>query len=122
VPSGQSPFEALVREGFEEAGLPAGLVGTATAGRVVSLLRDVPFGLQRENLHAFDLELQPGLTPQNQDGEVQGFTCLPVQDALALAASDAMAVDAAVVTLDFALRHGLCPMPPGAEHFFQAAA
>jgi 8-oxo-dGTP pyrophosphatase MutT (NUDIX family) len=122
VPHGQSPFEALVREGFEEAGLPAGLVSSATAGRVVSLLRDVRHGLQREHLHTFDLELPPGLIPQNQDGEVQGFDCLPVDQALALAASDAMAADAALVTLDFALRHRLCPVPPGAEHFFGAAA
>lgn len=122
VPHGQSPFETLVREGFEEAGLPAGLVGSATAGSVVALLRDVPHGLQREHLHAFDLELPPGLTPQNQDGEVQGFSCLPVQQALALAASDAMTVDASLVTLDFALRHRLCAAPPGAEHFFGAAA
>jgi hypothetical protein len=32
---------------------------------------------------------------------------MPVPDALALAAGTAMTVDAALVTIDFALRHGL---------------
>ncbi len=37
------------------------------------------------------------------------FECLPLADALALAAGDRMTVDAALVTLDFALRHALLP-------------
>jgi hypothetical protein len=50
-----------------------------------------------------------GFAPQNQDGEVQGFRLLPLADALALAQGDTMTVDAALVTLDFADRHGLLP-------------
>ena len=74
-----------------------------------ALQRDIPEGLQHEWLHAYDLQLPAGLTPNNQDGEVAGFECLPLAEALHLAAGDAMTVDAALVTLDFALRRALLP-------------
>lgn len=109
VPLGQTPLQALVREGWEEAGLTPEQMAAARPGRVLRLHRDIPEGLQLEDLHGFDLALPPGLAPQNQDGEVAGFECLPVADALALAASGAMTVDAELVTLDFALRHRLLP-------------
>ena len=111
VPAGQTPFEALVREGWEEAGLQPVLMRRARPGRVLRLQRDIPEGLQLEDLHGYDLPLPPGQAPANQDGEVAGFQCLPVDEALALAAGSAMTVDAALVTLDFALRHGLLPAP-----------
>ena len=111
VPDGQSPRQALVREGWEEAGLPPELMQGARAGSVVRLQRDIREGLQHEWLYAFDLQLPAGLSPQNQDGEVAGFECLPLDEALHIAAGDTMTVDAALVTLDFALRHALIPTP-----------
>jgi 8-oxo-dGTP pyrophosphatase MutT (NUDIX family) len=107
VPHGQTPFETLVREGWEEAGLDADVMRRAQPGRVIQLQRDSPEGLQFEQIHAFDLQLQPGEQPLNQDGEVHAFTLHPTPEALALAASALMTTDAALVTLDFALRHRL---------------
>ena len=107
VPAGQSPFETLVREGWEEAGLTAAVMRRARRGRVIRLRRDIPEGLQHEWLHAYELRLDAAEQPLNQDGEVHAFRCLPVAEALALAAGTTMTVDAALVTLDFALRHGL---------------
>ena len=109
VPDGQTPLQALVREGWEEAGLHPAQLAAARAGSVLHLQHDIPEGLQHEWLHAYDLPLPAGWLPQNQDGEVAGFDCLPLADALALAASGSMTVDAALVTLDFALRHALLP-------------
>lgn len=107
VPAGQSPFDALVREAMEEAGLAPTLLLAARPGRVLRLHRDIAEGRQLEDLHAWDLALPPDWAPHNHDGEVAGFRLLPVADALALAAGDTMTVDAALVTLDFGLRHGL---------------
>jgi 8-oxo-dGTP pyrophosphatase MutT (NUDIX family) len=107
VPLGQSPLQTLVREGWEEAGLTATQMHGVQRGRVLRTCRDVPEGLQWEDLHSFDVELPHGLHPHNQDGEVQSFQCLNVASALALAAGPSMTVDAALVTLDFALRHNL---------------
>ena len=107
VPHGQTPFEALVREGWEEAGLLPGVVAAATPGRVVHLYRDIPEGLQHEHLHVFDLRLPADTVPRNQDGEVAELWLASIDDALALAAGSEMTVDASLVTLDFALRRGL---------------
>ena len=109
VPDGQTPRQTLQREGWEEAGLAPEALHSAVAGSVLHLQRDIPEGLQHERLHVFDLALPPALEPRNQDGEVAGFACLPLAEALALAAGDTMTVDAALVTLDFALRRGLLP-------------
>ena len=114
VPLGQQPAETLVREAWEEAGLPATRAAGAVPVRTLNIERDIPEGLQREWLYAFDIELPAGLAPCNQDGEVQGFRLLPVADALELALGTSMTVDAALVTLDFGFRHGLLPAAPAA--------
>ena len=107
VPHGQTPWEALLREGWEEAGLPPQRMAQAQPGRVLQLCRDIPEGLQFERLHVYDLELQPGEQPANQDGEVAGVELLSCNEAAAAAAGAGMTVDAALVTLDFLLRRGL---------------
>ncbi len=107
VPYGQTPFETLVREGFEEAGLPAALMRRAVPGGVIELACDIAEGFMHEQLHSFDLCLPAEVTPVNQDGEVAELRCLPVDEAITLASGDAMTIDAALVTLDFALRHRL---------------
>jgi 8-oxo-dGTP pyrophosphatase MutT (NUDIX family) len=107
VPFDQTPFEALLREGFEEAGLDATTMRRAVPGSVIELACDIAEGFMHEQLHSFDLQLPAGLTPVNLDGEVAELRCLPIDEAIALAAGDAMTVDAALVTLDFALRHRL---------------
>lgn len=118
---GQTPRETLVREAFEEAGLAPHEAAGARAGHVIGLARDIPEGYQQEWLYAFDIELPAARTPRNEDGEVAGFRCLPVQDAASLAAGDAMTVDAALVTLDFLLRQGCLP-DAEAAHLSRALA
>ena len=113
VPVGQTPWQALVREGWEEAGLSPVAMAAATPGSIIRVHRDVAEGLQLEDLYSHDLQLPVGVRPHNQDGEVAGFECMPVRPALACAANHEMTVDASLVTLDFALRHGLCNAPPG---------
>jgi 8-oxo-dGTP pyrophosphatase MutT (NUDIX family) len=107
VADGQTPLEALVREGFEEAGLHPPQMAAARTASVLRLNRAIPEGHQLEDLHAFDLPLPAGWVPQNQDGEVAGFECLPLDEAVRLALGGTMTVDASLVTLDFAARHGM---------------
>lgn len=107
VPFGQTPWEALLREGFEEAGLNRSRMSRATPGRVIELDRDVPEGRQFERLHVFDLQLLEGECPVNQDGEVAEVGLWPLHHTCAAAATDEMTVDAALVTLDFLLRRRL---------------
>ncbi len=109
VPFGQTPWEALLREGWEEAGLPPQRMAQATPGRVLELRRDIPEGLQFERLHVYDLELQPGEEPVNQDGEVASVELLSCVRAAEAAGGHEMTVDAALVALDFLLRWQLLP-------------
>jgi 8-oxo-dGTP pyrophosphatase MutT (NUDIX family) len=111
VPQGQTPAECVLREGWEEAGLAPAQMQGLQAGRRFRVARDVPEGFQLEEVSVFDLALPPGLQPVNQDGEVHSVALLPVAEALARAAAGEMTVDAALVTLDFALRHRLLPDP-----------
>lgn len=115
VPLGQTPREALLREAWEEAGLTAAHLAGLQRGSVLELRCDIPEGLQHEWLHTYDLALPSGVQPCNQDGEVAQHRLLPVAQALALAARGALTVDAALATLDFALRHGLLADPALAQ-------
>lgn len=107
VPHGQTPREALLREAWEEAGLMPDQMAPLQRGRVIELCCDIPEGLQHEWLHVYDLALPPDVQPLNQDGEVAWHRLMPVAQALDHARQGDMTVDAALATLDFALRHGL---------------
>ena len=109
VPRGQTPREALLREAWEEAGLHQAELAGLRRGRVIELACDIPEGWQHEWLHVYDLALPAGRVPQNQDGEVAEHRLLPVDQALQCAADGEMTTDAALATLDFALRRGLLP-------------
>jgi 8-oxo-dGTP pyrophosphatase MutT (NUDIX family) len=112
VPLGQTPREAVIREGWEEAGLePAQMAGLVTGG-LVDLECDIPEGRQHERLHVFDLALPAGLVPRNVDGEVAEHRLMSVDEALARAAAGELTTDAALATLDFAVRRGLVEPDP----------
>lgn len=74
---GFSVESTLVKEAWEEAGIPAELARTARAGGTMSVLREVPEGVQSETISIYDLELPADWRPQNQDGEVSEFKLLP---------------------------------------------
>ena len=108
VPAGQTPHETLVREGFEEAGLSPALLLGASAGSVLRLARDIPEGYQQEWLYSYDVELPAGLVPCNQDGEVAEFALMAEGEVRRVVQQAAgMTTDAALVTIDFLLRHAL---------------
>jgi len=115
VPHGQTPLEALQREAWEEAGLLPDEVRGLRPGSVIELACDIPEGWQHEWLYVFDLAMPPGRVPQNQDGEVHEHRLMPVEEALRRAAEGEMTTDAALATLDFALRHGLLGAGDAAE-------
>ena len=107
VPRGQTPREAIVREGWEEAGLVPAQMSALETGGLVDLECDIPEGRQHERLHVFDLAFPPGLVPRNVDGEVAEHRLMTVAEALARAAAGELTTDAALATLDFAVRHRL---------------
>ena len=107
VALGQTPREAVVREGWEEAGLvPAQMAGLVDGG-LLDLECDIPEGRQHERLHVFDLQLPRELVPRNVDGEVAEHRLMTVEEALQRTAAGELTTDASLATLDFAVRHRL---------------
>jgi 8-oxo-dGTP pyrophosphatase MutT (NUDIX family) len=109
VPHHQTPWQALLREAWEEAGLAPELAAQAQSAGVLAEHRDIPEGLQHEWLYSFDLALPPGHVPQNQDGEVAAFTLMAPAQVMQHLTTDAMTVDAALVTAHFLHRHQMLP-------------
>ncbi|POM61543.1 RNA-binding protein, partial [Phytophthora palmivora] len=108
LPAGISALDNMVKEAQEEAGLEPSWARQrfVAAGRYVS---KHPYGLTNDTMFIFDLELPRGIAPVNQDGEVESFDLLPVQDALSRLWSEPKRFkpDVCILLLDFFIRHGV---------------
>ena len=100
VTAGLSPEQVLVKEAWEEAGIPAELARKATAGGTMSVLREVPEGVQSETISVYDLELPADFRPENQDGEVSEFKLVTFAEV----EREALAYEAGLVALDYLQR------------------
>jgi 8-oxo-dGTP pyrophosphatase MutT (NUDIX family) len=100
ISAGFSAETTLVKEAWEEAGIPDALARKATFHGTKHVLREVPRGVQSETLHVYDLELPPGFQPQNQDGEVSEFRLLSVAEI----DFEQMTYDAALAARDYLKR------------------
>jgi 8-oxo-dGTP pyrophosphatase MutT (NUDIX family) len=105
-----SVHDTLVKEAWEEAGIPAELARRATAAGSVELLREVEEGVQSERIHVYELELPSDFAPANQDGEVGEFRLVPLAEARRLIEeTDELTVDAALVALEYFNRRSVRP-------------
>ena len=101
------PFETMVKESFEEAGVPAELAATARGAGAVRCKYQVDEGLHNEIIFTHDLILPESFTPQNQDGEVSEFTRVSIAEILdMLKTPQQFTVDASLVIIDCLLRRG----------------
>lgn len=110
-----TPHDTIVREAWEEAGIPAQLAGAAVPAGTVRLLRTVPEGVQSELIFVHDLELPRRFEPRNQDGEVCGFSRVLADDIAGMLDSGVdVTLDASLVMLSFLLRRGYIALERGA--------
>lgn len=107
IACGETVAEAMVREGWEEAGLEADLLGGSECRSRLLSMRRVPRGLHREWLHIFDVVLEGEMRPENQDGEVAEFLQMGMDDLAEAMIGGLFMNDAMVASLDCCLRHGL---------------
>jgi 8-oxo-dGTP pyrophosphatase MutT (NUDIX family) len=100
----------LVKEAWEEAGIPADLSRRAVPTGTVDIEREQPDGVQRETIFLHDLELPADFVPRNQDGEAVEHRLVTLDDAARLISNasgpDVVTADASLVVLDFLLRNG----------------
>ncbi len=122
--AGLSVAQTLAKEGWEEAGIPAGLMARAVARDRIRLLREVPEGVQSEIIFVHDLALPAGFQPVNQDGEVAELRLLPNAEVLRLLrANGGITLDASLVMLSHYLRAGLVsPEEAAPERWLLAGA
>ena len=110
IATGFGVLDTLRKEAWEEAGIPPGVAARARPQGSIDICRPQPQGLQRETIFVYDLELDAGFTPANQDGEAVEHRQLTMSDAAKLIAvdegNDAVTADASLVILDCLLRHG----------------
>lgn len=111
IRAGMDENTTLVKECFEEAGMPVALAGLAVRSGTVQFERAVSEGLDTQRIAVFDIELPADFVPCNQDGEVARFELLPVPEVLRrLHQPQAFTVDAALVAWDCLKRRGLASM------------
>ncbi|WP_118180874.1 NUDIX hydrolase [Paraburkholderia phosphatilytica] len=96
--------ETIVKECWEEAGIPADIAGRAAPGRTVHVLQSLPEGTQAEQIFVYDLALPDDFAPRNQDGEVGEHRLASVEKTARWIEEGAMTVDASLATLDCLLR------------------
>jgi len=107
-PIGLTPAENVVKEAGEEAGIAPALAARAKPVGALGYTMELPDGLRRDALFAFDLELAEDFQPRNDDGEFEAFRRLAVADvARRVRDTDDFKFNVNLVIIDFLIRHGV---------------
>lgn len=105
ISAGEEPRPAAIRELWEEAGVPSALAGRLCfPGVTIRSLHRIASGVHDENILCADLELPPEFIPRCQDGEVQSFQRMQVDDLRKALHHDEFSHEAALVTADWLQR------------------
>lgn len=114
-PLGISVADNLLKECWEEAGVPPELAGMARPASIITLQVEAAEGLRVGLQFNYDLYLPAGFTPRNTDGEVAEFTLMSAVELLdRLRTADDFMYDIALAKIDLLIRHGYVgPDEPG---------
>jgi 8-oxo-dGTP pyrophosphatase MutT (NUDIX family) len=100
----------VVKEAWEEAGIPASLAHTARPAGIVHSRKPTVDGLQRETIFVHDLTVPSDFIPANQDGEAVEHRLVELDEAARMIAQptgpDEVTLDASLVVLDYLVRSG----------------
>ena len=108
ISAGMDAPGTLVKEAWEEAGVPAQRASAARPVGVISYAMLRAEGLRRDFLYCYDLELPADFVPVARDGEVEDFALRQAEDVLAdLRAGAPFKFNVALVLIDFLIRHGV---------------
>jgi len=106
VAAGESIADALLREGWEEAGMQPAQLQPLQQQALLLATRPVARGLHREWLFVYDIWLDPATPPQNQDGEVAEHMLMPLAEVEQHILNGQFLSDAALVAADCLARLG----------------
>jgi 8-oxo-dGTP pyrophosphatase MutT (NUDIX family) len=107
IGNGHGVEQTLLKEGEEEASIPASLTRSALPVGAVSYCMETRLGIRDDVLFIYDLEL-PDFAPQNRDGEIVAFELMPATAVIErVRTTQDFKFNVNLVIIDFALRHGL---------------
>ena len=106
VTEGLTVAETAVKEAAEEAGVDDALAAKLVPVGSVSFLHRTERGVHPNTEFVFDLELPEHYVPHNTDGEVGGWTLVPVDMVLDIVCSDKFKITSSPVVIDFLVRWG----------------
>lgn len=108
LPAGGDPYEDLVRECAEEAGISEDLARQSTYASTIEYRARRDDGVHHGHYLNYDLRVPATFNPDNQDGEVAGFDLIDAEALLdILTTTDEVAFDSALVMIDFLIRRGV---------------
>lgn len=108
VPYNVSLMENVIKECEEEAHIPRELAETAEFVSRISCSHDLDIGIRPDTMFIYDLKLPESFIPQVNDGEVESFSLMPIDEILTiLENTQDFKFNSAVVVIDFAIRHNL---------------
>ncbi|KAI1810020.1 hypothetical protein GGS20DRAFT_580229 [Poronia punctata] len=117
VAAGSTALQTILREAAEEASLSPDLVRARvhSAGLLTYVSStDAAHGWPGEQglvcpglIYTYDMELPGDVVPKPHDGEVGNYTLMSVGDVQAALLNNEFKPDAAVVVVDFLIRHGI---------------
>jgi 8-oxo-dGTP pyrophosphatase MutT (NUDIX family) len=107
IPLGMSPQECLRKECEEEADISASLAAQARPVGAIRYRMEHDGWLRNDTMFVYDLELPADFRPRNNDGEIESFRLMELDEARAiLAAGEDFKFNVALVVIDFLIRHG----------------
>lgn len=107
LPYGISLHENLLKECWEEAGIPPELAARARGVGTVTYSAETEKGFKPDTLYCYDLELPPEFTPESIDGEVGDFYLWPIEKVMKVVGqAGEFKLNCNLVVIDFLVRHG----------------
>lgn len=106
-PVGITLQDNLIKECAEEANIPNDMAAGAIPVGAITYMAERPEGLRRDELFIYDLVLPEDFTPENTDGELEGFYLMSMDEIAArVHDTDDFKFNCAIVIIDFMIRHG----------------
>ncbi|MDM8546282.1 DUF4743 domain-containing protein [Candidatus Venteria ishoeyi] len=114
--AGYTAQEVLLKESAEEANIPEKLVKQAKAVGLLTYTMDQEQTCLSNTLFLYDIFLPEDFKPQNTDGEVEDFYCLPIDEVIAkVKETDEFKTNSNLVIIDFMVRYGY--LTPDETHY-----
>lgn len=112
ITAGDSPFDSMVRECGEEAGMEESLARSAMKQNgVISYFYRTKLGWRQPEVeYTYDILVPDSFQPKPVDGEAESFELMEIDQIIPLMKQGKFKPNCALVLIDFLIRHGFLTM------------